>query len=279
MRIKREEGSMIKNEDGTLIKDEDTERIKSEDDGFWGKKEEGVDEQDSKDMVKVGTSESGGAPKSEIKDSHSNLQIQATSFGQKGADEPENVYPVDTTHCAAPYLRLPQMEVGPKCNDYGYEQHIPAHLANFRAYGHANTSDLYAREQNDSVKSEYVDSNNTNYYSTPFNGYSPIPRPDIFKSFAQVSTHSIAQGEPESTYSNSRATPRSSVDSSFRSDMINMALTTPTASKVETRPTRQEHVNYVMGLPTIKDDVSETASDKYYSSSIARQSYHNNNLG
>ena len=269
MRIKREEGLMIKNEDGTLIKDEDTEMIKNEDDGFWGKKEADVDEQDNKDMVKVGTSEYDGALKSEIEDSRANLSTQATPVGTDSAVEPGSASSVTSIHHTAPYLRLPQMEIGPKCNDYGYrsDQRTPTHLANFRAYSPANTSGPYVREHNDNVKPEHV---NNNTYATPFNGYNPLPRPDVFNTFAPAKL--------EGTYRNTRVTPPSGLDSSFRLDMFNAALTTPVTPGPEARP-RQEYVDSVTGSPAGKDDVSETASDKYYPSPVARQAYQNSNLG
>ena len=270
MRIKREEGSMIKNEDGTLIKDEDTEMIKSEEDGFWGKKEEGVDEQDDKDMAKAGPDEYGCALKSEIKDSRSGLQTQEMPSGTEGAVGPGNIPSVAAAHHTAPYIRLPQMAIGPQCNDYGYGsgQHTSTHLANFRAYGPANTSVPYTREHNDSVKPEHV--NNNNNYSTSFNGYSPVPSPNVFNTFAPAKLGN--------TYRNARVTPPSGHDSSFRLDMFNAALTNPATPGVEARP-RQEYVDSVMGSPTVKDDVSETASDKFYPSPVARQAYHNHNLG
>lgn len=275
MRIKREEGLMIKNEDGTLIKDEDTGMVKNEGDGFWGKKEEGVDEQDSKDMVKVGIGEYDIAPKSEITaaranlQTHANLQTQATLVGTEGAVEPGSVSSVTATHHTAPYLRLPQMEIGPKCNDYGYgsDQHTPTHLANFRAYGHTNTAGPHGREHNDNAKPEHVNNNN---YSTSLSGYNPIPRPDVFNTFTPAKL--------ESTYRNIHVTPPSGLDSSCRLDMFNAALTNPVTPGPEVRP-RQEYIDSVMGSPTVKDDISETASDRFYPSPVARQAYQNNNLG
>lgn len=270
MRIKREEGLMIKNEDGTLIKDEDTEIVKNEDDGFWGKKEEGVDEQDNKDMAKVGIGEYGVAPKSELNDARADLQTQATAVCTEAAMDPGSVSSVTATrHHTGPYPRLPQMEIGPKCNDYGYgtDHHTPTHLANFRAYGPINTSVPYAREQNDNVRPEHINNNN---YSTPFNGYNQIPRPDVFNTFAPANV--------ESTYRTTHVTPPSGRDSSFRLDMFNAALANPVTPGPEPRP-RQEYVDSVMGSPTVKDDVSETASDKFVPSPVARQAYQNNNLG
>lgn len=269
MRIKREEGLMVKNEDGTLIKDEDTEMVKNEYDGFWGKKEEGVDEQDDKDMVKVGTAEYGVAFKSEINDARADLQTQATPVGPLGAVEPGSVFPVTATQGTAPHLGLPQMEIGPKCNDYGYgsDQHTPTHLANFRAYGPTNTSGPCAHEHKDNFKPKHV---NNNDYSTPFNGFNSIPRPDVFNTFAPAKL--------ESTYRNTSVTPPSGLDSSFRLDMFNAALTNPMTPGSEARP-RQKYVDSVMGSPTVKDDLSETASDKFYPSPVARQTYQNNNLG
>jgi hypothetical protein len=265
MRIKREEGLMIKNEDGTLIKDEDTAMIKNEDDGFWGKKEEDVDEQEGKDVVNPGTGGYGASYfKNELNDSRSDLQTQVTPVDTEGAVKPRNVTSL-ATHHANSYLGPIKNELDPKCRDYGYgsNQLTPTHPANFRSYGHANTSSPYTHEHNDNLKPEHI---NNNDYSTPFNGYNSISRPDVFNPFAQV--------KPQSTYSNTHVTPPSGLDSSFRLDMFNTALTNSVTPGVEARSRRDS----VVGSLVVNDDVSETASDKYYPSPIARQSYQNDNF-
>jgi hypothetical protein len=129
MRIKREEGLMIKNEDGTLIKDEDTAMIKNEDDGFWGKKEEDVDEQEGKDVVNPGTGGYGASYfKNELNDSRSDLQTQVTPVDTEGAVKPRNVTSL-ATHHANSYLGPIKNELDPKCRDYGYgsNQLTPTH--------------------------------------------------------------------------------------------------------------------------------------------------------
>jgi hypothetical protein len=261
MRIKREEGLMIKNEDGTLIKDEDTAVIKSEDDGSWGKKEEDVDEQERKDE----TGGSGAFLKNESNDSRSDLQTRVTTVDTEGAVKPGNVTSL-ATHHATPYLGPVKNELDPKCRDYGYGSNqyaLSTHPANFRAYGQANTSGPYAHEHNGNLKPEHI---NNNDYSTPFNGYNSISRPDVFNPFAQV--------KPQSTYSNTQVTPPSGLDSSFRLDMFNTALANSVTPGVEARARRDS----VVGSLVVNDDVSEAASDKYYPLPLARQSYQNNNF-
>jgi hypothetical protein len=267
MRIKREEGLMIKNEDGTLIKDEDGAMIKNEEDGFWGKKEEDGEEQEEKDA--------GGAShfKNEVDDSRSDLQTRITPVSKEGAIKPGNVSSPATQHIS-PYLGPVKMELDPKNRDYGFggNQHTPTHPANFRAFGHANTSTPYAHEHNNIPKPDHINVNN-NDFSTPFNNYNTPSRPDtytLFDPFGQVKPPQ----QSTSTYGNTRLTPPSTHDSSFRLDMFNTALT----NSVDARP-RQEYVDSVVGSPRIgKDDVEEIASDKFYPSPVARQSYQSNNF-
>jgi hypothetical protein len=271
MRIKREEGLMIKNEDGTLIKDEDGAMIKNEDDGFGGKKEEGVDEQEEKDVA--------GASyfKNETDDSRSDLQTQVIPVSKEAAIKPGNVPSLATQH-TTPYLSPVKMELDPKSTKYGFgsDQHTSAHSVNFRAYGHANTPAPYAHEHNNIPNPEHININNNNNFSTPFNNYNTTSRPDtypIFDSYAQVKPQ-------QDTYGNTRVTPPSGHDSSFRLDMFNTALTNSVASPsgVEARSS-QEYVDSVVGSPRIvKDDVEEIASDKFYGSPVARQAYQNNNF-
>ena len=261
MRIKREEGLMIKNEDGTLIKDEDSAMIKNEDDGFWGKKEEDVDEQEEEGKVDAGTRGSGGVSyfKSEANESRVDLQNQVTHMDMEGAVKPGNFSSPSSQH-TAPHLGPSKMEIDPKPRDYGYgsDQHASTHLANLRTYGHANTSSPYVHERNDNFKPEHV---KNNHFSTPFHSYNSLPRTDVFNSFASV--------KPESAYGNTRVTPPSAHDSSFRLDMFNAALTNPVTPGVETEPARQQYVDSVVGSPVVKD---------YPSPLIARQSYQNNNF-
>jgi hypothetical protein len=261
MRIKREEGLMIKNEDGTLIKDEDTAMIKSEDDGFWGKKEEDVNEQEGMDVVNPGTSGDGAFYfKNESNDSRSDVQTQVTPVDTESAVKPGNVTSL-ATHHATPYLGPVKNELDPY--GYGSNQLTPIHPANFRTYGHANTSSPYAHEHNGNLKPEQT---NNNDYSTPFNGYNSISRPDVFNPFAQV--------KPQNTYSNTQVNPPSGLDSSFRLDMFNTALANSVTPGVEARARRDS----VVGSLVVNDDVSEAASDKYYPLPLARQSYQNNNF-
>jgi hypothetical protein len=266
MRIKREEGSMIKNEDGTLIKDEDGAMVKNEDDGFWGKKEEDVDEQDEKDKA------SAAYFKHETDDSRSDLQTRIVPIGKEGAIKPGNVPSLATQH-TTPYLGPVKMELDPKSTNYsfGSDQHTPTHPANFRAYGHANTPAPYAHEHNNISNAEH------NKFSTPFNNYNTTSRPDTYSTF-----NSYAQVKPQqNTYGNTRVTPSSGHDSSFRLDMFSTAFTNSAASPssgVEAR-SRQEYVDSVVGSPRIvKDDVEEIASDNFYGSPVARQAYQNNNF-
>jgi hypothetical protein len=260
-RIKREEGLMIKNEDGTLIKDEDGAMIKNEDDGFWGKKEEGVDEQEEKDVT--------GASyfKNEADDSHS----QITSVNKEGAVKPGIVPSLATQH-TPPYLGPVKMEIDPKSRDYGFGngQHTSTYPANFRAFGHAKPSTPYVHEHNNISKPEHINVNNSDY-SAPFEGHNSSPRPDaysIFDSFAQV--------KPQSAYGNTRVKPPSGHDSSFHLDMFNTALPTPvTSSGVKARH-RQEYDESIVDSPMVQNDVEETASDKYYHSPSARQTYQKN---
>lgn len=244
MRIKREEGLMIKNEDGTLIKDEDGAMIKNEEDGFWGKKEEDVDEQEEEGKVDAGTRGSGGASyfKREANDSVALMDME-------GAVKPGNV---SAPISQAPHLSSTKMEIDPKPRDYDYgnDQHTPTHLANFRTYGHANTSGPCVHEHNNNFKPEHI---NNNGLPTPFHAYNSLPRADVFNS-----------------YTNTRAAPPSAHDSSFRLDMFNAALSTPVTPGVEAEPARQQYVDSVVGSPIIKD---------YPSPLIARQSYQNNNFG
>jgi hypothetical protein len=271
MRIKREEGLMIKNEDGTLIKDEEGAMIKNEEDGFWGKKEEDCDEQEEKDVSYF---------KNEVDDSRSDLQTQVVPVNREGAVKPGNIPSLATQHTSS-YLGPVKMEIDPKSSNYGFgsDQHTPTHPANFRSYGHANASTPYVHEQNTNLKPEHININN-NDFSTPFNNYNTAPRPDtytIFDPYAQVKPP-----QSTSTYGgNTRLTPPSTHDSSFRLDMFNTALTNSVASPsgVDGRP-RQEYVDSVVGSPRIvKDDVvEEIASDKFYGSPVARQAYQNNNF-
>ncbi|KAH0366267.1 hypothetical protein KCU65_g5424, partial [Aureobasidium melanogenum] len=286
MRIKREEGLMIKNEDGTLIKDEDTAMTKNEDDDFWGKKEECIDEQEDEAMVNAGTHEVGGTSyfKNETNDSHPDLQEQITPVDVEGAvkseaaslgfvpssypssnegatvAKPQNMPHLTTQHRAA-YLGPAQMER----RDYGYggDQHTPAHPANavpfnFRTYGHANTSNLYVHERSDFDKST-----NNNGSPAPFHGYNSTPRPDALHTFAQV--------KPENTYG---MTP-SALDSPFRLDMFNTAMTNSSAPEVEASPRQKSLVD----SPMINDDTTVTRFDNDYMSPLARQSYQNQNFG
>ncbi|CAD0094939.1 unnamed protein product [Aureobasidium vineae] len=301
MRIKREEGFMIKNEDGTLIKDEHTATVKNEDDDFWGKKEEGVDEQEERAMINAGNCEVGGTYfKSEIDDSRPDVQQQITPVGKEGAVKPENAStayapsPVQQ-HVLAPYPSLSQgatmakpeptpslvtQHNGPYLSpvklerrDYGYgrDQHIPAHPANavpfnFRAYGHTNTSSPHV-QHSDTVKPEHT---NNSGHPVPFHGYSSISRPDVFGPFAQ--------NKPETAYGNPHVTPPSSVASPFRLDMFNTALTNSVTLGTEAR-LRRDSVVSVVDSPMVMDDAPEAASDMGYPSPIARQSYQRINFG
>lgn len=302
MRIKREEGLMIKNEDGTLIKDEDTAMIKNEDDDFWGKKEECFDEQE-KEIANAGTREVGGTSyfKNEIDDSHSNLQKQFTPVDMEGVVKPEPISLVYVPssveqHALAPYPSSDGGAIGAKPQniphpnhlngqhraaypdpvkmdhrDYGYggDQHTPAHPAsfNFRTYGHANTSSPYVRERSDINKPEPI---NNNGHPAPFHGCNSAPRTDAFIPFAPV--------KPESTYGNTHVVMPSGLDSPFRLDMFNSALTNSIASEVEASP-RQKSVESVVDSPMIGDVTPETRFDNDYMSPLARQSYQNKNFG
>ncbi|KAH0266363.1 hypothetical protein KCU91_g10812, partial [Aureobasidium melanogenum] len=288
MRIKREEGLMIKNEDGTLIKDEDTAMIKNEDDDFWGKKEECTDEQEADAMVNAGTHEVGATSfKNEIDDSHRDLQESLTSVDMEGAVKseavslsvvpssypssnegvtvamPQNISHLTTQHRAA-YFGPVQMER----RDYGYggDQHTPAPPTNavpfnFRSYGHASTSSPYVHERSDTDKST-----NNNRPPVSYHGYNSAPRPDAFNAFAQV--------KPESTYGNNHVMTPSALDSPFRPDMFNTALTNSTTPEVEASPGQKSPVD----SPVISDDTSVTRFDNEYMSPLARQSYQNQNF-
>ncbi|KAI4819763.1 hypothetical protein E4T44_10433 [Aureobasidium sp. EXF-8845] len=264
MRIKREEGLMIKNEDGTLIKDEDGAMIKNEDDGFWGKKEEDVDEQEEKDKA-------GAAYfKSEVDDSRS----QVIPVNKEGVVKPRNVsFPAIQPN--ALYFGPAKMEIDPQSINYGFGngQHRPTHPANFRAFGHAKTSTPYVDEQNTNLEPEHINVNNSDY-SAPFEGHNSSSRPDtysLFDSFAQFKP-------PQSAYGNTRATPPSGHDSSFHLDMFNTALPTPVAPSGVKARLRQEYDESVVDSPMVQDDVEEIASDKYYHSPSARQTFEDRNF-
>ncbi|KAK6007970.1 hypothetical protein QM012_004784 [Aureobasidium pullulans] len=294
MRIKREEGLMIKNEDGTLIKDEDATMVKKEDDDFWGKKEECVGEQEENGMANAGAREVGGTSyfKDDANDSHLDLQKRTPSVNMEAAvksetgsmgyvpfsypssnggptvAKPQIISHLDTQHRTA-YLDPVKM----KHRDHGYgrDQHTPAHPANissfnFRSSGHANTSSPYVHEHSDINKSEHI---NNNGFSAPFRGYDSSPRPNAFNPFAQT--------RPESTYSSAHILTPSGLDSPFRLDMFNTALTNSIASEVESSP-GQKSVNSTVDSPMISDDTSETRFDNDYMSPLARQSYQNKNF-
>ena len=299
MRIKREEGLMIKNEDGTLIKDEDTAMIKNEDDDFWGKKD--CDDEQEEGMVNAGARELGGTPyfKNETNESHPNQQEDSTPIDMEGVVKSETaslayVPSSVAQHALAPYpnsnggatMAKPQniphsspehtgAYLGPtkmERRDYGYrgDQRTPAHATNaapfnFRTYGHANTSRPY--KCSDISKPEHI---NNHGHPSPYHGYNPIPRPDAFNPFAQV--------KPESTHGNTQVTRPSNLDSPFRLDMFNTALTNSVASEVEASP-RQKSVECVVDSPMIRDDTPETLFDKDYMSPLVRQPYQNKNFG
>ncbi|THV88047.1 hypothetical protein D6D19_01103 [Aureobasidium pullulans] len=283
MRIKREEGLMIKDEDGTLVKGEDDAMIKNEDDGFWGKKEEDLDEQDDKRLVKK---EGLGSPflKSEIDPIDMEDVVKSETHGltyapspvQQNArapypslghaeitPKPEHMHSLAIQH-PAPYSGLVKMEIDTKRNDYGYgNQHSQAALANpshfnFRVYEQPNNLDPFAQTQSNLSKPE--DTNN----AAPFLGYNSLPHPDTYNPFTHI--------KPETPHGSAHITPPSEHNSPFRLDMFNTALPNSQTPVGEQVRSRLSFVDSVTSSPRIKDDVSETASEQGYPSPAVHQS-------
>jgi hypothetical protein len=315
MRIKREEGLLIKNEDGTVIKGEDGAMVKNEDDGFWGKKED-LDEQEET-LVKTEQNDNGinsffegdhldwqshappiARPEDGIKSENVGY---ASSSVQQPASRPraqpgyDNVLSktgaissLATPQQQALYSNSVKMELDPALDRFCYpgNSHSPAALRNagtvdFRTYSHANTSSPFSHHYGGTI--DNAEPTVSHGHDAALLGYNnnnnPASQFAAFNQFAQERSNAAVKSETnnkrDNPYDGAPPPPPHTLNSPFRLDMFNAALST---TSLNARGQVNTAVDSVNSSPRVKDHVSENASDRGYPSPTPHQSHGHGNF-